>query len=143
MIDVFTGDFDFLSNFYIEKYGKSNEHIYQSKKTIDQDWKTVILNAPTPGKAKKYGRACPKRSNWNDIRVSVMEKLVREKFKDTFLALKLTDTFPEKIVEGNLWHDNFWGDCGCDKCKTRKGKNNLGRILMKIRKEIIEIGRLT
>ena len=142
MIDVFTGDFDFLSNIYkIEKGRYTLEHLFQAAKTLDQNWKKVILNAPKPGKAKKYGRVCPKRSDWEDIKLDVMEGLVRDKFRDTSLALKLTDTFPDRLVEGNIWHDNFWGDCGCDRCKNVTGKNHLGRILMKIRKEIIESGR--
>ncbi len=136
MIDTFTGDFNFLSNFYktdTDKY--TLEHLYQAAKTLDKNWRAVILDAPTPGRAKKYGRICPIKSNWNKIKLDIMEGLVRDKFKDIKMVLKLTDTFPEKLVEGNIWHDNFWGDCKCDRCKNIIGKNNLGRILMKIRKE--------
>lgn len=38
-----------------------------------------------------------------------------------------------EIVEGNYWHDNYWGNCTCDKCKNIEGQNKLGKILMKIR----------
>ncbi len=37
---------------------------------------------------------------------------------------------PEELVEGNWWNDTFWGVC------NGEGQNNLGKILMKIRKEI-------
>jgi hypothetical protein len=41
------------------------------------------------------------------------------------------------LIEGNWWHDNFYGSCTCNKC-VNKGENNLGKILMKIREELLE-----
>ncbi len=38
-----------------------------------------------------------------------------------------------EIVEYNHWHDNFWGDCLCDRCKHIDGENMLGKMLMAIR----------
>ena len=49
------------------------------------------------------------------------------------LREKLFKTGDLLLVEGNYWHDNYWGDCFCDKCKGRKGENFLGRILMNVR----------
>lgn len=54
---------------------------------------------------------------------------VREKFKDEQLKEMLLSTGNADIIEGNYWHDNFWGQCSCEKC-VGKGKNNLGKILM-------------
>ena len=43
---------------------------------------------------------------------------------------KLLDTGDTELIEGNNWHDTFWGVC------KGKGQNNLGKILMEVRKDI-------
>ena len=45
-------------------------------------------------------------------------------------------TAPAPLLEGNYWHDNYWGDCKCKTCEKTEGQNKLGRILMIVRKEI-------
>ena len=40
-----------------------------------------------------------------------------------------------ELIEGNTWHDNYWGVCSCSKCNGR-GKNRLGKLLMKVREEL-------
>jgi predicted NAD-dependent protein-ADP-ribosyltransferase YbiA (DUF1768 family) len=63
-----------------------------------------------------------------------MEDLVRQKFSlYPTLREKLLATGEEELVEGNYWHDNFWGACSCRKCEGREKHNHLGRILMKVR----------
>ena len=63
-----------------------------------------------------------------------MEEIVRAKFyQNPQLAEKLIATADRKIVEGNTWHDTFWGVDAA----TGKGENHLGVILMKIREELI------
>jgi ribA/ribD-fused uncharacterized protein len=137
-IDSFTGDFDFLSNFYIEADGLTLEHNYQASKTLDWDWIFNILKAETPGRAKRLGQKAPIRSNWEQSKVEVMVDLVRKKFKDPELSIKLIDTFAHELIEGNKWHDNFWGKCSCMKCRDKEKSNMLGFILMKIRDELLE-----
>jgi len=34
------------------------------------------------------------------------------------------------------WHDNYWGNCYCFKCKDIKGVNKLGEPLMDIRSRL-------
>lgn len=67
-----------------------------------------------------------------------MECLLREKFsRGTRYRDLLDQTKGEQIIEGNIWHDNFWGNCSCNKrpeC-VKEGKNHLGMLLMKIRDE--------
>lgn len=41
----------------------------------------------------------------------------------------LLKTGDEELVEGNTWGDTFWGVC------KGKGRNELGKILMKVREE--------
>ena len=64
-----------------------------------------------------------------------MEWALTEKFKDPDLKRMLIETGDEELIEGNNWHDNFFGSCYCDRCGN-KGENNLGKILMKIRNNI-------
>lgn len=141
-INSFHGQFGFLSNFYGEG-SNTVEHLFQSDKTLDENWRRTILEALTPGKAKRLARKVPMRSDWDKIKISVMTYHVTAKFDNIELALKLTDTYPEELIEGNRWHDNFWGDCSCPKCINVKGQNHLGKILMKIREDILESQRLT
>ena len=67
VIDRFSGDYSWLSNFWIcpvyfegIKY-PSTEHAYQASKTIIiSERKNLIDNCETPGKAKRYGKRSPK-----------------------------------------------------------------------------------
>jgi len=133
--------FAFLSNFYyqdIEFDGHvylSAEHLFQAIKSEDIDVRAEIRGLATPRQAKKMGRAITLRKDWEEIKDVVMYIVVDEKFKQnerlhTMLANK---TAGYDLVEGNWWHDNYWGDCSCDKCKDVLGQNKLGKILMKVR----------
>ena len=55
---------------------------------------------------------------------------------DAWLAANLEDVTrsgaQRVLEEGNTWHDTFWGV----DARTREGRNHLGRILMRIRKEL-------
>ncbi len=134
----FQGEHFFLSNFYaapIKHLGllmPTVEHAFQaSKSKSKEDHKNVSLIVQ-PGLAKKYGKSVKLRSNWEEIKVNVMLKLVRKKFEIPVLREALLDTGNAKLVEGNYWGDVEWGVC------RGKGKNKLGKILMKVRKEIQE-----
>lgn len=87
------------------------------------------------GAAKKLGNTYPCRPGWDQIRVPVMDLLVRQKalYPSILDRLLATDGL---IREGNYWHDNFWGDCYCKDCKNVEGYNNLGKIWMQIRHEM-------
>ena len=136
MIDSFTGEYGFLSNFYpcpIELDGElypSVEHAFQAAKTDDFSMRWLIMNASTAGAAKKFGRTAPLRKGWDEMRVEVMRGLLKQKFRYLPLAQKLRDTGEAELIEGNWWGDQFWGVC------HGKGKNHLGRLLMEIRKEL-------
>lgn len=70
------------------------------------------------------------RSDWEEVKLGVMEGLLREKFSDPELRRKLLATGERELVEGNDWGDSFWGVC------AGRGKNHLGRLLMKLREEL-------
>jgi ribA/ribD-fused uncharacterized protein len=147
-IGEFNGKFAFLSNFHASKiknlYGvfPTAEHLYQSAKTNDNQDKERIRLAVSPGRAKRMGKNALLRSNWEEIKSSVMLAIVRMKFNQNHdLAKKLLETYPAELIEGNNWHDNEWGDCRCNRCKLIEGQNKLGKILMQVRAEIGEASK--
>lgn len=130
-----------LSNFYIEPDGTCVEVEFQMAKTKNPFEKKYIKSAPTPTLAKKRGRQVTLIRNWDNIKIKVMEGLVRAKFNDhPELAAWLLATGSAELIEGNTWHDQFWGNCTCYEQNhfDRIGENNLGKILMKVRGELHE-----
>lgn len=144
VIDKFEGEYYFLSNFspseilFDDNYklwAPTVEHAFQASKASSIEESLDILNAPTPGKAKRLGRRCTLRYNWEDVKDDVMYNLLCKKFAIPELRNKLLATGDATLIEGTTWHDNYWGVCCCDKCGGL-GKNRLGELLMKIREEL-------
>jgi len=135
MIDKFEGDYRFLSNFWecpILWNGvtyKSAEHFYQARKAITPEDHEKIRNASV-SECKRIGNRIDIRDDWDSIKIRVMDDVVFLKFtQNKDLQIKLMKTFPSRLVEGNTWHDNFWGNCTCKKCSKQFGKNYLGQTL--------------
>lgn len=60
-----------------------------------------------------------------------MYLVVKSKFEqNSDLKDKLIATGDEYLEEGNTWNDTYWGVC------RGKGKNILGKILMRVREEL-------
>lgn len=140
IIKEFQGEYRFLSNFFPSEIViggilfPTNEHFYQAMKTNDYKQMLVIAKAKTPGEAKKLGRIVKIRDNWEDIKEEIMWVGLWEKFNNPVLREKLIKTGNCLLIEGNYWHDNFWGRCNCESCKTKTRRlNKLGIALMKIR----------
>lgn len=135
-IDSFKNEYSFLSNFYecpiaFDGYFYTTaEHAFQAAKTNYIALKQFIQNCKTPGEAKRAGRLVPIKDEWELIKVSVMYKILRQKFLNPELAEKLFNTGDAELIEGNTWKDTFWGVC------NNIGQNNLGKLLMKVRSEI-------
>ena len=132
----FRDEFSFLSNFHDavvsfegERYTTS-EHAYQAAKTLDPWEKRIIRECGSPGKAKKLGRCVKVRPDWDSVKLSVMETILRSKFQNPWLRSLLIDTGEIELVEHNTWNDVFWG------FSNGVGENNLGKLLMKIRDEV-------
>ena len=146
-IDSFSGNFRWLSNFVgapglvIKSTAHSNvtanniEVIYHIDKCCKQEDIELLLEAGTPGKAKKAGKNITLRPDWDEVKLGVMENLVRQKFSSIPFKGLLLGTGDANLEEGNYWHDNYWGVCHCSKCGGN-GQNHLGKILMKIREEL-------
>jgi ribA/ribD-fused uncharacterized protein len=140
MINNFSGEYAFLSNFYYAVFLDEDnvewptaEHFFQAMKSSDREERENIRRAGTPGQAKRLGRKCAMRPEWENVKLYEMLRAVTYKFGgNSDLEQKLLATGNETLVEGNYWHDNFWGSCQCEKCGSQ-GKNHLGKLLMQIR----------
>ena len=146
MINNFSGKYEFLSNFYEKPFThcgveyKTSEHAFQALKCAYQSDAKMIIEADTPGKAKRLGRKVTMRPDWDVIKFSIMYDILKSKFSDPVLKQKLLDTGDATLIEGTTWHDNIWGDCSCDACKNIVGQNHLGKTLMRVRSELREGG---
>lgn len=141
MITSFTGLHRFLSNFWrgdpISYNGlewPTVEHAYQAHKTLDRVYFEAIHGAPTPGVAKRMGRAVPLRSDWEEVKLPLMRGLIECKFSNPPLAASLLNTAPHALVEGNDWGDTYWGAvlryADGSTIATWVGYNWLGVLLM-------------
>jgi ribA/ribD-fused uncharacterized protein len=146
-INRFDGKYTFLSNFslttvYFEDWiYPTVEHAYQAAKTLDLEYRKLFLTG-TPGQVKRLGRKVSLRPDWEDTKDSIMRDLLKQKFdyvNHQDLAIQLIQTQDKPLLEGNYWHDNYWGSCTCQTCEHRKfspGKNMLGKMLMEVRAEL-------
>ena len=106
------------------------EHAYQAAKNPEDHWVRYILSKDTPGQAKKAGRVVLLRSDWEEVKVPIMEQLITMKFSNPEMRQLLLDTGDIDIIEENYWGDRFWGVC------NGRGHNMLGNIIMKERDRI-------
>ncbi len=143
-VDRFTGEYRWLSNFseaevYFGgfKY-KTTEHAYVAAKTHSKAMRFEVSAIPTAGQAKQFGRSLQIRPDWDEVRVDVMRGLLKQKFSIPEYREKLWATRGLELVEGNVWHDKFWGVCICEECGS-KGENQLGKLLMEIREELAQL----
>lgn len=142
-INSFRDEYRFLSNFYqcpFEYKGliyPNAESAFQAQKCSSEDEKIKYTLQNNPVRAKQMGKKEPNLpADWDKISYGIMEEVLRAKFSVPELAQKLKATGDAYLEEGNTWHDNRWGRCSCEKCKTKEALNWLGKILMNIRSEI-------
>lgn len=149
LISSFNGKYDFLSNFYpvtVHFEGMNYptvEHAYQASKSKEHFFRKLMVALPASkaGVAKRRGNNIRLRSDWEDVKIQIMYGLLCNKFEHQSFETYLLKTGDSMIIEGNHWHDNFWGICHCGKdgCKD-KGKNWMGKILMNIRRQLRDKG---
>lgn len=92
-----------------------------------------IRTAPSAHAAQKVAQANKEhiRKDWNKVKLQVMYDILKEKVNQhEYVKKKLLETGDRELVEDS-WRDSFWG-WGPNK----DGKNVLGKIWMKIRKEL-------
>lgn len=137
MIDSFSGEYRFLSNFWmcpVEFDGhvySSVEHAFVAAKTHDEEFRSKVRMTQSPAMAKRMGRTVKLRPDWDLNKRIVMYTLVSDKFRrNHLLGMALVGTGDEELVEGNTWGDRYWGVC------DGVGENWLGKTLMQVRKEL-------
>lgn len=147
-IEHFQGQARFLSNFWLAPVSMggivypSAEHAYQAHKSEAFHVRQALAEIPSAGQVKRAGQKIDMRPDWNEVRKRVMLLVVLAKFtQHQDLAKLLADTGEEHLVEGNRWHDNYWGSCECPACAlgyedmrwADRGFNHLGKTLMAVR----------
>jgi len=143
MIKEFSDQHRFLSNFWpseIHLFGRmypTVEHFYQAMKATTTADHELVRAAGSAKEAKRIAKNIKLRDDWDVVKFAIMREGLLHKFAIPQLREKLLNTGIKKLVEGNYWHDNTWGDCSCPKCRNIYGTNMLGALLMSIRSEII------
>ncbi len=142
-IKSFRGKYRFLSNFYehkvvyLDEEFTTAEHAYQWSKTLDKMQRKAIRKARSPGMAKRIGQDVLLRNSWDAKKSGIMEVILFNKFSQSiYLVHSLRETEGIHLIEGNKWHDNYWGECECKKCIDIPSRNNLGNILMIVRAKL-------
>jgi len=145
VINSFKSNYEKFSNFYpvvIYYEGRnfpSVEHAFVASKT--KDWmfhyKIAMIPVHQAGKAKRLGRRIKIRDDWDMVKIEKMKRFLMQKFSYEELREFILSTGDAKIIEGNYWHDNYWGNCYCTKCASIKGQNQLGKLLMKVRQLVL------
>ena len=116
----------FLSNFYHEPFRldgrewQTVEHYFQAGKTDDPAEIERVRTASSPAKAKSIGRRVSLRRDWETIKIDVMRRALKAKFKTPSLKTALQATGDARLIE-DAPRDYFWG-AG----RTGSGKNWLG-----------------
>jgi ribA/ribD-fused uncharacterized protein len=115
-IKGFFGRYEFLGNYHPSEVeldgikGRTVEHVYQAMKSMDPEERRKIASQPSPDHAKKAGRMVLLRSDWAEVRIGIMEELVRWKFtRHEDLKERLLATGKAYLEETNDWGDRFWG----------------------------------
>lgn len=124
-----------FSNFYTCKFRmnsewwKSVEHCYQAHKTLDTNEFSIIRDSETAAIAKQNGRACTLRSDWENIKYSIMEQAVYAKFSQNQICRGLLLGTKDLPIHEDSPFDYVWG-------WRNNGKDLLGKILMDVRQRI-------
>lgn len=137
---TFFGKYRFLSNFWLSELvwdnmvWPSSECAYQAAKTLDPAVR-LTFTTMTPVQAKCAGKSIELRDDWEEVKVQLMYEIVHAKFsQNAELKEMLMDTGAAHLEEGNTWGDSVWGVCPPG---SSQGRNELGKILMRIRQTFI------
>ena len=130
---------DNFSSFKVEYNGylyASLEEAYQTLGFVNSapEIAEQIRNSHSAHEAQKiaYANREKRQEDWDDIKLAVMEELLRNKIEQNpYVKKKLLETEGYLIVEDSP-KDDFWG-WG----PNRDGQNNLGKLWMKLRRELI------
>lgn len=113
----------------------SVEHFYFWASLKNKNEKDYILSIKNNSSLVKFeAKKFIKRNDWEKVKLSIMYIGLKAKFiQNEELKNKLIEIGNEMLEEGNTWNDKFWGV----DYYTRKGDNNLGKLIMQVRAEIL------
>lgn len=118
------------------------EHAYQASKFLNvaPEVAALVTNSNSAYDAQRLARenASKQRSDWDNVKIDVMERLVRLKLEQhPYVRRKLLETGNHTICEDSP-KDSFWGIGS-----NRDGRNELGKIWMKLRDELRLCGSIS
>ncbi|MDA2922376.1 NADAR family protein [Patescibacteria group bacterium AH-259-L07] len=133
--------FSNFSSFAVEWKGclwQTSEHAYQAAKFMDKHPEIAdqIFNAKSAHDAQKIAKKYKDKRpvGWSRRKVSVMEEICLNKLQQhPYIQKKLLQTGDKQIVEDSP-DDDFWGWGS-----KRDGRDEMGRIWMKLRKNNLKI----
>ncbi len=140
-IEGFFGEYRFLSNFHMAPITwegvtyPSTEHAYQAAKSLNVQERKRIAALETPKEARRAGQNVKLRPDWDRVKLHIMTELTRLKFQHSDLRERLLATGDAYLEETNWWRDRYWGVC------EGSGQNQLGKLLMRVRDEISQLGK--
>lgn len=131
------GEFSNFAQFPIQLKGKTwktSEHYFQAQKFSDKAYQEKIRKAPTAMQAAQLGRSRKVKilKNWDNRRDNVMYEALKAKFTQHEDLQQLLLETGDKILVEHTENDSYWGDGG-----DGSGKNRLGKLLMRLRKELV------
>lgn len=129
---------DNFSSFKVEWNGylyASLEEAYQAASFMGSSEELVerVKHSHSADEAQRiaYANRDKQRPDWNEVKVAIMEELLRLKIEQNpYVKKKLLQTENYLIVEDSP-KDSFWG-WG----PNRDGENQLGKLWMKLREEL-------
>ncbi len=130
------GGFSNFSAHSVELKGRvwpTSEHYFQAQKFAGTEHEEAIRAAKSPMVAARMGRSRerPLRPDWEAVKDDIMREVLRAKFaQDASMRSLLLSTGDAELVE-HATHDRYWADGG-----DGSGKNRLGQLLVKLRREL-------
>lgn len=132
---TFSGSYSFLSNMYdvpVTYKGityRNAEAAFQAQKNPKNASAFANLSGADAKELGNNPERTPLRSDWNNVRVSVMTEIERAKYEQHPDLMEKLCQISGSIVEDTAWQNSFWGTT------NGQGRNTLGQILMLVRNE--------
>lgn len=116
------------------------EHYFQAQKFRDAEIQERIRTAHSPKEAANLGRSrdFPLRSDWETIKRQVMYAAVLKKFQSHEAPRRELLATGNAIIQETAPGDYYWGTG-----KDFTGRNELGKILMRVRSALRNSGNET
>jgi N-glycosidase YbiA len=112
---------------------ETSEHYFQANKFIGTKYYTKVRNAKGPMAAANIGRdrSLPLRRDWENVKENIMYIVLKAKFSQHATLRALLLSTGDRMLVEHTANDIYWGDGG----GPGKGKNRLGKLLMRLREE--------